>query len=67
MLSTQDKHYLCCQRVVRALGQSSTGCRFGSERFVILFVRTFYGNLVTTKASLKDGTLSIYVTSFSSI
>ena len=28
MLTTQDKHNLCCQKVVRASGQSSTGCRW---------------------------------------
>ena len=32
MLKTQDKHYLCCQKVARASGHSSTEWRFGSER-----------------------------------
>ena len=32
MLTTQDKHSLYCQKVARALGQTSTGCRFGTER-----------------------------------
>ena len=39
MLTTQDKHNQCCQKVARAVGQSSTGCRFGSEQLRFNFIK----------------------------